>query len=534
VRLHARIAQALEELYGAQAEAHAAELAYHYSEAEAALGPGKLVHYSLLAGEKALASYAWDEARAHFQRGLAPKEGQTMDDETAALLVGLGKAQFALGEWEGSWPSLICAFDYYENTADGARIAAIMDWLRWVPSKSAYSELVRRALRLVPADSREAAHVMSISALVSYFWDIDYEAARCAFGRSVEIAQREGDTFLEMWTLERASHVARLHLQWQEALDLALGAISLAGVARNPDAEITAHYHVAMEALRSGDLSRAREHAAAALGLAERLRVQGRLFYALSACERVALVQGDSPAARKFLDRLQALRGHSPRLAGLADRALLEANVNGADAARLCLDPLLEGLAQAGALLGHLPTALFFEPIALVARIAGLTDPLQFAETSVRALMSAPDCAPLGVLASRVALGLIDIQANNVQDATIQYQALQPHAGMASPGSGIAMDRLLGLLAGTIGELDRAAGHFEAALAFARKGGYRPELAWTCCDYADLLLKRNALGDAERMAVLLDEALAIAQELGMRPLAERLSSRRKGCEAQRP
>ena len=60
VRLHARIAEALEELY--RGDAHAAELAYHYTEAEAMVGSEKLVRYSLLAGERALASYAHEEA----------------------------------------------------------------------------------------------------------------------------------------------------------------------------------------------------------------------------------------------------------------------------------------------------------------------------------------------------------------------------------------------------------------------------------------------------------------------------------------
>jgi len=36
--------------------------------------------------------------------------------------------------------------------------------------------------------------------------------------------------------------------------------------------------------------------------------------------------------------------------------------------------------------------------------------------------------------------------------------------------------------------LDRAAAHFEDELAFCRKAGYRPDLAWTCHDYADALL----------------------------------------------
>ena len=68
--------------------------------------------------------------------------------------------------------------------------------------------------------------------------------------------------------------------------------------------------------------------------------------------------------------------------------------------------------------------------------------------------------------------------------------------------------------------------HFEDALAFCRKAGARPELAWTCCDYADTLLQRNASDDREKVMSLLDESLAISSELGMRPLMERVLSRR--------
>ena len=73
VRLHGHIGQVLEEQYGTDAEAHAAELAYHFAEAEPILGSEKFVRYSLLAGEQALATYAHEEALAHFQRALASK-----------------------------------------------------------------------------------------------------------------------------------------------------------------------------------------------------------------------------------------------------------------------------------------------------------------------------------------------------------------------------------------------------------------------------------------------------------------------------
>ncbi len=51
-----------------------------------------------------------------------------------------------------------------------------------------------------------------------------------------------------------------------------------------------------------------------------------------------------------------------------------------------------------------------------------------------------------------------------------------------------SVDRLLGLLSQTMENRDQAAAHFEEALTFCRKAGYRPELAWTC------LLCGNMLG----------------------------------------
>ena len=90
-----------------------------------------------------------------------------------------------------------------------------------------------------------------------------------------------------------------------------------------------------------------------------------------------------------------------------------------------------------------------------------------------------------------------------------------------------SVDRLLGLLSQTMDSLNQAAVHFKGALAFCRNAGYRPELAWTCCDYADTLLQRNEPGDHEKAMTLLDESLAISSELGMRLLMERVLSRRE-------
>ena len=119
---------------------------------------------------------------------------------------------------------------------------------------------------------------------------------------------------------------------------------------------------------------------------------------------------------------------------------------------------------------------------------------------------------------------------NDAATAEEQYAALEAGRGTIASRM-IASDRQLGLLSLTIGILDQAAAHFEDALAFCRKAGYRPELALICCDYADTLLQRSQSGDREKAMSLLDESLAISSELGMRPLMERVLSRREILKA---
>jgi predicted ATPase len=131
VRWHARIGKALEGLYRVDREAHAAELAYYFTRAESMLGSEKLVRYSLLAGEGALATYAYEEALAHFQRGLAAKERQPVDAETADLLFGLARAQAATLQWHQlheAYISLKQAFDCYVELGTIPRALAVAEY----------------------------------------------------------------------------------------------------------------------------------------------------------------------------------------------------------------------------------------------------------------------------------------------------------------------------------------------------------------------------------------------------------------------
>ena len=135
-------------------------------------------------------------------------------------------------------------------------------------------------------------------------------------------------------------------------------------------------------------------------------------------------------------------------------------------------------------------------------------------------------------------LAFLALQDNNSELAREQYAALESERNTLLGYSILSTDRLLGLLAHTMGNLEAAEGHFEDAVAFCREAGYRTELAWSLCDYADMLLDpstssgRTAEGDRHNKAMrLLDESLKISTELGMRPLMERVLSRREILKA---
>ncbi len=168
--------------------------------------------------------------------------------------------------------------------------------------------------------------------------------------------------------------------------------------------------------------------------------------------------------------------------------------------------------------------------IAAIARITGVPDRLEIAEAAAEAVLSERSIQPGLVLFAKVGLSLLAVQTEDKSAAEENYAyLLEQRSTMMWTVSSV--DRLLGLLAQTMDNPEDAGAHFEEALAFCRKAGYRPELAWTCCDYADTLLQRNEPGDREKAMSLLDESLAISSELGMRPLMERVLSRREILKA---
>ena len=252
IRLHARIASALEELYGDHAAAHAAELAYHFAEAETVLGPERLIHYSRLAGEQAFAAHAYEDAIAHFQRALDAREGSLMDDETAALLVALVRSEF-LGrqryDLSEALERMRQAFDYYAAAGDTPRaveVAAYPIPPVWGPTD--VPALLARALELVPPDSLDAGCILANAGRFLGTNEGDYEAATGALERALAIAQLHGDAALERRALALAARVDWWHLRWDACVARSRRALELALAANDQQTELYARAWLARDA----------------------------------------------------------------------------------------------------------------------------------------------------------------------------------------------------------------------------------------------------------------------------------------------
>ena len=536
VRLNARIVGVFEEIYADNLEIHAHELAYYASEAEAFIGSDKLVTYSKLAGERALAAYAYEEALNHLQRGLAAREELPVNSETADMLFGLGFAREALADSldqrQRAWDEMPKAFDYYLEAGDVSKAVAVaahpVAGLGYIERPTQVSA---RALEMVSPDSHDAGRLWSRHGSAIFLESGEYHEAQAALSRAIEIAQREDDAVLEARALAYAASIDWHSTRYREAIEKSLRAIELARRVNDSQAEVRARIRATTSLLATRDLDEAHIHAIAGLDAAESLRDRWWITATLAVSTLVSSAAGDWPAALEFSTRALAVSPRHPLPCGLL--ALLECEVGEFERGDAHLDRLLSQTGSSGPELAAdaaLYESLKVLAIAHGARITVATKQLDVAVIAARALLSSARVGLISATTARISLALMAVERGDGNASAEQYDALGSQRATMDWAMSTSLDRVLGLLARTMSKLDDADGHFEDALTFCRGAGYRPELAWACCDYADMLLERDAEGDRQKAIALLDESLAISSELGMRPLMERVLSRKMSLQ----
>ena len=104
-----------------------------------------------------------------------------------------------------------------------------------------------------------------------------------------------------------------------------------------------------------------------------------------------------------------------------------------------------------------------------------------------------------------IALAVVAVERSDRPSAREQYDALLPYSGVMTNGHPPVTDRVLGLLAQTLGRIDDAASHFEDALAFCGDR-FHGEQGHVSYEYAVLLFARRSPGDRERAIGLMFDA----------------------------
>jgi DNA-binding CsgD family transcriptional regulator/DNA polymerase III delta prime subunit len=542
IRLHAKIAETFELLYRDRTGNHLGELVHHFSEAEALLGNEKLVNYLILAGEQALDTYAYDEALDYFQRALDAAGVTQTDQEEAAILFGLGRAQVATAqrhEMQSAVETLTRAFDYYEKIGDVDTALSVAEYpVMAITGITGLTHLISRALALTEPDSHRAGRLLGRYVRAVALERGDYGQATNAFHRAVEIARRDGDLTLEAHAFAEAGSVDGYYLNMAQGLEKCLHAIDLATQQEKPDLESIALNWAATILLVTGEPVRARYYAEACLANAEKLRDNYRIAGAIDNLEDLARLEGDWDLARELSDYGLDTAPRDGRL--LAFRAVLEYEAGAYERGAQFVSQLIEVIErpEIGPTLLNACTALC---LPIVMDIADTKEYADVARVAAERVVGSPEATPGVILSAQVGQALTAVSDGNHAAAQTLYDELLPRSGIMVYGGITAVDRVLGLLAGFTGLRDDADKHFAAAAHLCQRAGYRPGYAWNAYTWAGVLANLSADGtkstdvtntDRERALALLDEALDISQELGMGPLTKKAAAMQGSIKAQ--
>ncbi|MCH7735716.1 MAG: AAA family ATPase, partial [Chloroflexi bacterium] len=506
VRLHARIAEILESLYGGEASGHAEELVRHFSEAETILGPNRLIQYATLAGEQALDRYGFEDGVRYFEQAAAAMEGLPDSEVSARVLFGLGRAvnlSSSVLESPRAFGYLEQAFNIYKDLGQDANAIRAADIDLFYGLVRGAADLVDKALELTPPDSPERARLLIRKAKTALRERTDLHEANEALTEAKEIAKRIGDSGLERSALLQGASIAWTAVQFEDSLAITRQILAF-GEALDDRQRFQALGNAANALMSTGGLGEVSELAKERVEIARRFRDKRSIELSLHVAQKAAIFHGEYADAVKMGEEIEEI--DPGEIVGVS-QTIFAYQPTGSE-----VD--LETLIAASK--AHLPQSdsplrlvhVFISPatvLAFNARHYGALERLPDAEELLDAAETAHGVLPLHRMVASVARAFTAAASSNLVACEAAYDELLQHRGLFDIFHFVSVDRVLGLLAGITGRHGDAEQHFEEAFGMCHTGGYRPELAWTCSDYAEMLLDRNEPGDREKATELQDE-----------------------------
>jgi ATP/maltotriose-dependent transcriptional regulator MalT len=524
-RLHAAVGEALEHAYDVAAGAGLAEVAYHFLAAAPAGDEEKAVAYARRAAERAVETFAYDQAITLYTRSLELVDS-SRGSERISLLQALGEAQMRSGDTEAARATLQRAAETARAHGDPAALArAALASNIWGLSFGTDEPLVRVAEEAVEqlegGDSPGLLACVKGQLAAAIYWSGDVERRERLAAEALALARSEHKREGSIESGRMLGYVLGRYLlaRWgprsaQEDLPVSDELLELARQTRDPELEILARNWRVSVLLETGSFAAVDQEISRVEQMARELRQpRAMVFLPLHHATRAGTAGRFEEAERLNAESMQIGLGVQGTVGALAGRAQLVS-------IRLQQGRLAELEGPVTAIANAHPGMVAWGCVRALILVQTGRHPEAGAELE-RLLASGLDGIPRDNL-HIVALALLAEVAAELGDRPRGQELrswLEPYAGrwVVSPGAAALwpVHRSLGRLATVAGSPAQALEHIVRAREQAARAGARPSIALAALDEARLLAAGGHPDDRARVTALAREARELAQDLGM-------------------
>ncbi len=540
-QLHIAAGEALEQLYEDRIESHLSAIAYHFAKAAPHGDVAKAADYAWWAGERAAATYAYEEAVGLYATSLRlfdtlPEVPQRRCD----LLLALGEARSRAGEAEG-------ARETFGEAASLARQLALNDQfaraaLGYGGGQGGFSisdradeqlvAMLNEALEVLPA--RDSA--LRVTVLARLALELRCKGARKradrASAQAVEMAERVGDTKIQLLAMHSRQWSTLGPDRVDEAIASGAEMARLARIVGDRDMEFEGHHLRLIALAQRGEFHAVDEEIVACDRLAGELRQPHYLWQTAVFRTMRALMRGRFKESERLARTALSIGQRAQKeVAGVVfgAQSFLTRLADGS------LDQLTDGGREAAARYGQAWPSAF---VWLLTEIGELDEArARFAQIAAGGLGELRRSGDW--LTSVCALSVASLSIGDREAASTLYEVLAPYADrctlfLAGAGCLGSNQAFLGFAAAAAGHDEDAIRHFELALTRNAEIGCDFLTPRVCYEYARALLSRSAAADRAKAMGLIDQGLALARQTGMRVEAEQLTRLRHEHKEQKP
>jgi len=544
-RLHWALGEELERRYGADGEAHAAELSHHFTSGAGRGDRDKAVAYALRAARRATAGHGYEAAATHLERALGVLDGAVERTRPLALvrrrelLLELAASCERAGDGRRARARYEEAAALARDAGDDTHLAraALGMATRWTFEDAAVIALLEQALAGIPA-SAEPMRARLLARLAQALYLLpDTRARREALcEESLALARRIGDPMLLGEVLADCLEALFHSDNVAERESLASALYAVASASGSTALRLQAHAWRIVGSMSRGRLREADDELATFFALAREVR-QPRFLGIASTFQatldivrgRLASAEEHARAAARWGERFSqyyaahvgfiqmfSIRREQGRTFGLeSDDGAIRVPQSDDPGAALFVRSSRWQLPFAFAEQGELDKAR--ESFAQVTRELDELPAENSRNSRVMAISMLSEVAAL-FGARRVAETLLPLTAPyGDQWVVVGFGALL----------GISVQGVRGNLLAAMGAWDEAAQHYERAIAEHDREQAAVVQARTLHAYARMLLARGHPRDRARAGALIERGATIAAATGLGASAQKLARLRE-------